>query len=342
MSLVAGGHVPVADVSVATLFNIAAPAKVTVPVFAPNKHVPQSTADYCFRPEILRVLLLMEDGMAGNNLYLSGPAGAGKTSVIEQMAARVNRGVLRVAGHGRFQAEDLVGRWVLSSKKMTENGVVQLPQPEMDFHYGPLPIALKEGHILLIDEVDLIPPNVTMGLNSVLDGAPLFIPETGETIVPHPNFRLVVTGNTNGTGDTSKVHFGTVRQNLAWLDRFIALPIGYMLKTEELPLVLKKAPAMPEQMASAMVDIANEVRALFIGQHQEGAFNTSGQFIDATFSTRTLMRWVSIADAFQKTKVKKPINAALQLALLNRVSPVARVAIVGIARRVLGNDLIDE
>ena len=89
----------------------------------------------------------------------------------------------------------------------------------MAYKYGPLPLAMRYGGILLINEADLLSPEVAVGLNGVLDGAPLCLPENGgEVISPHEMFRIACTANTNGGGDDTGLYQGTVRQNLALLE----------------------------------------------------------------------------------------------------------------------------
>jgi len=252
-------------------------------------------------------------------LFLTGPTGAGKSSLVEQMAARLGLGVIRVGCHNRMEVADFVGRYTLNSFG------------GMDYTPGPLLHAMKGGHILLIDEADLMPPAVAMGLNAVLDGAPLFIPETGERVQAAAGFRLVATGNTAGGGDASGLHRGTLRQNLAWMDRFITLKVGYMESAIEEALLLELIPELPIALISGLVKVANEIRNQFIGNGEDG-----GE-LDVTLSTRTLCTWASMASALASAGVAAPLKDALQVALLNRASPSVAAAIEGIAWRVMGS-----
>jgi cobaltochelatase CobS len=87
--------------------------------------------------------------------------------------------------------------------------------------FGPLAVAMREGHLLLINEVDLADPAELAGLNDVLEGRPLVITQNGgEIIKPHPMFRVVVTGNSTGSGDASGLYQGVMMQNLAAMDRY--------------------------------------------------------------------------------------------------------------------------
>ncbi len=114
-------------------------------------------------------------------IYVCGVMGAGKSSCINQLAARLNYPVLEVTGHNRLEFQDLVGHHVV------ENG-------NMRFEYGPLALALKYGGLFLLNELDLLEPSTATGLNGILDGQPLCIPENGgELIEPHPMFRFATT-----------------------------------------------------------------------------------------------------------------------------------------------------
>ncbi|MDO6928722.1 AAA family ATPase, partial [Acinetobacter baumannii] len=87
------------------------------------------------------------------------------------------------------------------------------------FMYGPLAVAMREGHLLLINEVDLADPAELAGLNDVLEGRPLVIAQNGgEIIKPHPMCRVVVTVNSTGSGDASGLYKGVMMQNLAAMD----------------------------------------------------------------------------------------------------------------------------
>ena len=152
----------------------------------------------------------------GEILAVLGENGSGKTTLIKQHAARPNYPTFEVTGHGRLEFADLCGH-------------ISLQKGSMVYEYGPLPLAmLLYGGILLINEADLLSPEVAVGLNGVLDGAPLCLPENGgEVISPHEMFRITCTANTNGGGDDTGLYQGAVRQNLALLDRYMAYEVGY-------------------------------------------------------------------------------------------------------------------
>lgn len=253
-------------------------------------------------------------------LYVFGPTGCGKTSCIKQLAARLNYPVFEVTGHGRLEFADLVGHLTVKDGNMT-------------FEYGPLALAMRHGAILLLNEIDLTSPEIAAGLNSVLDGSPLCIAENGgEIIQPHPMFRFVATANTNGAGDDTGLYQGAQRQNLAWLDRFTICEVGYPAADVEKKLLAQRFPSLPETLCATMVDYANEVRKLFMGEASTGNLTNT---IEVTFSTRSLLRWGDLTVRFQPLAHQgiQPVTYALDRALAYRASRETRAMLHELAQR---------
>ena len=173
--------------SIADTFGISAPASMTVEGFVPaqNPYVPVNKP-YVFRKDHLRDVLAFLGFPNGDGLYLTGPTGSGKTSLLEQVAARLHWGVHAVTGHGRLELNDLLGQY-----RLAEGGA-------MHWIDGPLTLAVRLGHVLLLNEIDAVDPAELIGLNEIVEGKPLTIPQTGAVIMPHPKFRLVATGNSRG------------------------------------------------------------------------------------------------------------------------------------------------
>lgn len=279
---------------------------VSVKVWLGRPEVPAKVPDYVFRPELLRTMLLWLSGRASRNLFLSGPSGSGKSSLIEQVAAATGRSVVRVACHRDLELVDLIGRWVVKGPDKWE------------FQYGPLPLAMKSGYVLILDEADTLLPSVAMGLNSVLDGAPLFVPETAELIHPDEHFYIAATGNTNGQGDQSGNYRGTTKQNLAWGDRFLMDTVGYLEPEQELGLLDKVVPNVPKAFREKAVKYANQARATFMSEDYNGVKPS------ITLTTRGLIRWMHSFEMLKNLGSPDPLRMSLELSLIKKGTPTDR------------------
>jgi cobaltochelatase CobS len=193
---------------------------------------------------------------------------------------------------------------------------------------GPLTVAMKEGHWFLLNEFDYLDPATAAGLNSILEGNPLEIPETGEMVHAHENFRFIATANTNGAGDQTGLYSGTLRQNIAAMDRFFITQVDYPTVEQETQILAATAAALPEDIRSSMIKVANDIRALFL------AGGT-----DVTLSIRTLCRWATYAMLFQDMAAKggDPIRYSFDRALGFRTDTESRKALHEILQRTFGN-----
>ncbi len=305
--------------SIADTFGISAPTSMKVEGFeaTQNPYVPLQKS-YVFRKDQLRDVLAFLGSPSGDGLYLTGPCGSGKTSLLEQVAARLQWGVHTVTGHGRLELNDLLGQYML-----VEGGGMQWID-------GPLTLAVRLGHVLLINEIDAVDPAELIGLNEIVEGKPLTIPQTGNVLMPHPKFRLVATGNSAGNGDQSGLYQGVLRQNLAFLDRFRLMEVGYPEPEDEMKLLAELVPNMPETVRESMIKVANQIRKIFIGG-QDG-----GGMLSVTLSTRGLMRWASLVATFKSAP--NALAYSLDRALTFRAEPAEREAIHRIAKDVFGDD----
>ena len=287
----------------------------------PSVYTPKIDPMYAFHESSRDVIVwfLME---RSDPLYLFGPCGCGKSSQIRQIAARLNYPVFEATGHDRLEFPDLVGHLSV------QNG-------NMEFQDGPLTMAMKTGGIFLFNEADLCSPSTLAGLNTILDGSPLCIAENGgELVNPHPMFRFVVTANSNGASDETGLYQGVMRQNIAFMDRFIVVEVGYPKAEVEVNLLQQKFPQIPADILTKMVDFANDVRKNFMGN------STAHDALEVTLSTRTLIRWAELTMAFQPLSKQgiSPVMYALDRSLGFRASQTSRVALAEMAQRIF-NDI---
>lgn len=297
---------------IASTFDVPAPDGAIVEGLEDtgNPYVPRCKS-YVFRKDLLRDVIAFISDSGGDGMYLTGPTGCGKSSLIEQVAARLNWPAVTVTGHGQMEVTDLIGHHTLVDS-------------EMKFVYGPLALAMKHGMLFILDEIDLLDPSQQAGLNSVLDGNPLVIPQNGgEIIRPHEDFRFFATGNSAGSGDHTGLYVGVQTQNIAFMDRFRVVKASYPEADEEERLLKTVVPTVPEIIARQMIKVARDVRHIF----------ESGE-CTVTLSTRALVRWAMLTVAYRGAP--NPIRYALTLALLARATVDEQEAVHKIAEAVFG------
>jgi cobaltochelatase CobS len=306
------------ELDAGTVFSGSSSGRIIRGYASPCSYTPTPDPGYIFHETSRDIAVWLMN--ISDPLYVFGPTGSGKTSAIKQLASRLNYPVFEVTGHSRLEFPDLVGH--LSVR----NG-------SMEFEYGPLALAMKYGGLMLLNEIDLLEPATATGLNGVLDGEALCIAENGgELIIPHPMFRFAATANTNGGSDETGLYQGTLRQNLAFLDRFWLCEMGYPARDAEEKLLGGCCPKLPETIRKKMVEYANEVRRLFMGEAGVGIANS----IEVTFSTRTLLRWADLTVRFQPLSRQgvQPVTYALDRALGFRATRETRAMLHELAQRV--------
>ena len=243
-------------------------------------------------------------------VLLWGHAGTGKSSFIEQVCARTNRPLMRVQHTINTEESHIVGQWTVRDGQTI-------------FELGPLAVAMKEGHVYMADEYDFAMPSVLSVYQSVLEGKSLVIKEAdyaNRVIKPHPNFRFVATGNTNGSGDETGLYQGTNMQNSANYDRFgITCKVHYMAKTIETRIVVNQS-GIDKEDAARLVDLANAVREAY----------DAGK-LSSTISPRALINAAKVG--MRRGDYIMGIN----LAFANKLNTIDKEIVDGIAQRILGN-----
>lgn len=273
-----------------------------------DDYIPAIDNNYVYETDNLKNALMALD--LNVPLLLWGHTGTGKTTLIEQIAARTKRPAIRVQHTINTEEPEIVGQWVARGG-------------ETLFELGPLPYAMKHGLVYIADEYDFGLPSVLAVYQPVLEGKPLVIKgadAANRIIKPHQNFRFVATGNTNGSGDESGLYQGTLLQNAANYDRFnMVLKVVYMKPELEEQILVKQAHIVPDD-ARKLVDFANRVRESY-----------EGQKVSTPISPRTLIRAAQIG--FRKGSYR----AGITLAFANKLSVIDKEVIEGLSQRVFGN-----
>jgi cobaltochelatase CobS len=269
--------------------------------------VPEIDPGYVFNvDEVKDVQLALELNLPA---YVWGHKGCGKTDLVTQMCARTGRPMVRVQHTINTEESHIVGQMAAAAGATF-------------FEFGPLPLAMKYGWTYLADEYDFAMPSVTSVYQAVLEGKPLFIkeaPAAERMIKPHPNFRFVATGNTNGTGDETGLYQGTVIQNSANYDRFtVVLHKQYMDADDEKRILMNKAHLIPQD-AELFVDFATRIRESY----------AAGKLAD-TISPRTLIAAARIG------MLRRNFKHGLSLSFVNKLSSVDREVAGGIVQRIFG------
>ena len=269
--------------------------------------VPDIDDSYVYELDNLKnVMLALELNMP---LYVWGHAGTGKTTLLEQICARTTRPMLRIQHTVNTEESHVVGQWVARGG-------------ETHFELGPLPLAMKHGWVYLADEYDFALPSVLAVYQPVLEGKSLVIKEAdaaNRIIRPHPNFRFMATGNTNGSGDETGLYQGASIQNAANYDRYgMVIQVRYM-KPELEERILTGQAGIDAADAKKIVDFANRVRESY-----------DGNKISSTISPRTLI------NAAKLGLRRGSFRTGVGLSFTNKLSRVDREVVDGLAQRVFG------
>ncbi len=268
---------PQVSVDVEEVFGFKTDLKVTA--FAePSEHTPVVESAYSFDPDVTLAILA---GFAHNRRVLvQGAHGTGKSTHIEQVAARLNWPAVRVNLDGHISRMDLVGRDAI---------VVRDGAQVTEFVEGMLPWALQNPVALIFDEFDAGRPDVMFVIQRVLekDGR-LTLLDQNRVILPHPSFRLFATANTVGLGNLTGLYHGTQVLNQAQIDRFnVVSTLNYLAPEKEAKIVLAQVPDADPAIVDKMIAVAGLTRDGFAA----GDLST-------VMSPRTVISWAENLSIF--------------------------------------------
>jgi cobaltochelatase CobS len=282
-----------------------------------NPYIRKADENYVFDKETVMALIFWYYFSKNDGLFLTGPTGSGKSSVVTQFLARLNIPCQRVTCHSRMEIPDLIG-------------FQTIVKGETVFQDGPLTKAMRYGHVFIMDEMDLLDPSVAAGLNGVVEGEPLVLSENeGEIVYPQPGFRFVGTGNTNGLGDETGGYQGTLQQNIAFMDRMQVLEVDYLAPEVEIRILDKMLPKVPKALKEQFVSIANTFRGIYKGEDNSDLTQTLSS-LEIPMSTRTLIRWADAYAKYVSNTTKDPaevLHLTLDRAFANRLSPESKIAV---------------
>lgn len=243
---------------------------------------PRANAAHIFPPIAEDVALDIEEGQ---KVMLIGHTGSGKTSLVEQMAARIGQGCLRVNMNGQTSISDFVGFWTVKGG-------------QTEWVDGVLPKAMKMGLWLIIDEIDCAEASILAALNAVLEPAGrLMLKEKGaELVEPHERFRLFATANAVGSMSVFRhLYQGANLMNEAFLDRWRVYRVDYLSVSDESRAIHGAlGGALDLDNCSAVARVAEMARRAFEAEE-----------VECTFSTRRAIDWAALM-----ARGKSPLAAA--------------------------------
>jgi cobaltochelatase CobS len=280
--------------------------EMTVPAFTQrDEHVPEIDSAYRFNPQATLAILA---GFAFNRrVVIQGLHGTGKSTHIEQVAARLNWPCLRINLDGHISRLDLVGKDMI---------VLRDGQQVTEFQEGMLPWALQRPMALVFDEYDAGRPDVMFVIQRVLEREGSFtLLDQQKVIKPHVSFRMFATMNTLGQGNLNGLYHGTQLMNHAQLDRWnIVTSLDYLPEQEEQAIVLARVPSFNtdngRKHIAAMVAMAGLTRQGFaVGD------------LSILMSPRTVITWA------ENTEIFKDVDLAFHLSFLNKCETAERAVV---------------
>ena len=307
---------PTETISVREVFGI--DTDMTVKGFADRTdRVPDIDSTYKFDPDTTMAILA---GFSHNRrVMIQGYHGTGKSTHIEQVAARLNWPSVRVNLDSHISRIDLIGKDAIKLK----DGV-----QVTEFHEGILPWALRNPVAIVFDEYDAGRADVMFVIQRVLEhDGKLTLLDQNEIITPHRYFRLFATANTVGLGDTTGLYHGTQQINQAQMDRWsLVSTLNYLSIDAETQIVLSKAPhyntEAGRKIVKQMVTVADFSRTAFM----------SGD-LSTVMSPRTVINWAQNAEIFRN------VGYAFRLTFLNKCDELERQTVAEFFQRCFDEEL---
>jgi cobaltochelatase CobS len=309
-------NLPDTTVPVAETFGFE--SEMVVPAYSvADSHVPDVDPDYLFDKQT--TLAILAGFTYNRRVMVSGYHGTGKSTHIEQVAARLNWPCVRINLDSHVSRIDLVGKDAI---------VVREGMQVTEFKDGILPWAYQHNVALVFDEYDAGRPDVMFVIQRVLESSGrLTLLDQSRVIRPHPAFRIFATANTVGLGDTTGLYHGTQQINQAQMDRWsIVTTLNYLPHDDEVNIVLAKAKHFRNDKGrdtvGKMVRVADMTRSAFIN----GDLST-------VMSPRTVIMWAENAEIF------KDVGFAFRLTFLNKCDELERSVVAEFYQRAFGQEL---
>ncbi len=317
MNIPSNELMPDTEISVQDTFGFE--SNLMMPAFSEaEEHVPEIDKDYLFNREV--TLAILAGFKHNRRVMIQGYHGTGKSTHIEQIAARLNWPCVRVNLDSHVSRIDLVGKDAIvikDGKQITE------------FKEGILPYALQSNTALVFDEYDAGRADVMFVIQRVLEvSGKLTLLDQSKVIRPHPAFRLFATTNTIGLGDTSGLYHGTQQINQGQMDRWsIVATLNYLPHDDEVNIVRSKVKDLGQteegaDKISKMVRVADLTRSALIN----GDLST-------VMSPRTVITWAENAEIFED------VGVAFQLSFLNKCDELEKGLVAEFYQRCFDEDL---
>ncbi|WP_219216781.1 AAA family ATPase [Variovorax boronicumulans] len=293
-------------------------SNLQVPAFSErDAHVPEIDPVYRFNPDV--TLAILAGFMRDRRVMVQGLHGTGKSTHIEQIAARLNWPCVRLNLDGHISRLDLVGKDAV---------VLRDGQQVTEFQEGIVPWALQRPVALIFDEYDAGRPDVMFVIQRILERDGQFtLMDQNRVLRPHPFFRLFATANTVGLGNLNGLYHGAQRLNHAQIDRWnIVASLDYLPADEEVAIVQARVPALADDAGRALVRSMVAVAELTRKGFAAGDLST-------LMSPRTVITWAENVEIFQDTAL------AFRLSFVNKCDEAERPLVGEYFQRCFDRDL---